>query len=401
MFNRLLLVAIVLIAGVAANASDWPRWLGPNGDNIAPDGGKFEADLGKWDIAWKKNLGIGYSSIAVVGNRAYTMGHDGKKQEIVYCLDAATGDIIWQQPYDCPLMPVQHTGGPNATPTIVDGHVITVSKDGKVFCWSADKGDKVWQANLTEVMGVKVPRWGFASSAVIDGANAYFAAGKVAALEAKTGKPVWTSKTAYLPGYASVVVFDYEGQKMLTAFDGKGLSILNAKDGEEIARHPFKANFDMTATTPIILSGGKRIFISCNSSSDMLEFDGKKLTKLWTSRDIKNTMNNGVVLDGSIYCIDGAQQQPTCRMISFKIEDGKENWAQDSFGYGNTIGVGKVIVALTEKGELVTAKAAPDKYTELGRRKVLEPVCWTTPTFANGRIYVRNDKGDTVCLAAR
>ncbi len=393
------ILSLAFAAG-ALHASDWPRWLGPKGDNIAPDADKFEPDLNKWKIAWKRNVGLGYSSVSVAGNRAYTLGSDGKTQETLYCLDAATGEIVWQQSYPCPLMPLQHTGGPTATPTILSDRIITVSKDGKVYCWSADKkGEKIWQANLTEIMGTKVPHWGFGCSAVVDGTTAYFAAGKVTALEVETGKPVWTTKTAYLSGYASVVVFEFEGQKLIASFDAKGLSIINAKDGKEITRYPFKANFDMTATTPIVLDQGKRIFISCNSSSDMLDFDGKKLTKRWSSRDIKNVMNNGVVLDGAIYCIDGNTQEPATRIVCFNLEDAKENWAQDSFGYGNTIGIGKTILALTEKGDLVTVKAAPDKFTEISRRNVLGLVCWTTPTYAGGRIYVRNDKGDVVCLA--
>lgn len=397
---RFLAIAILFLAASGTlSASDWPRWLGPKGDNIAPDGDKFEPDLNKWKVAWKRNIGIGYSSIAVAGNRAYSMGHDGKGQETVYCLDVATGDIVWQQSYPGPLMPLMHSGGPNATPTVLGAHVITVSKDGKVFSWSADKGAKVWEAKLTEILGVAVPKWGFASSPVVEGKMALFTAGKVTALDIETGKPIWSSKTAYHPGYSSVVAFDFDGQKLIAAFDGKGLSVINAKDGEEVVRHPFTAKFDMTATTPVVLAQGKRIFISSNSSSEMLDFDGKALKSLWTSRDIKNTMNNGVIIDGLIYCVDGAQQQPTARMVCFNIETGKEVWGQDSFGYGNTIGIGKTILALTEKGDLVTVKAAPDKYTELGRKNVLTPTCWTTPTYGSGRIFVRNDKGDVVCLS--
>jgi hypothetical protein len=63
-----------------------------------------------------------------------------------------------------------------------------------------------------------------------------------------------------------------------------------------------------------------------------------------------------------------------------------------------TIGIGKTLLILTERGELITAKIDPAKYTEISRRKLLEPICWTTPTYANGKIYLRNEKGDVIVL---
>src|SRR5258707_564014 len=123
------LVAWLLAAFICnADAADWPHWLGPNGDNIAPDDGHFEADLNKWKVAWKAEVGLGYSSIAVANNHAYTIGHDGKGQETVVCLDAATGAPVWKHAYDAKLIAHLHTGGPNATPTLVGGNVITLSK---------------------------------------------------------------------------------------------------------------------------------------------------------------------------------------------------------------------------------------------------------------------------------
>lgn len=60
--------------------------------------------------------------------------------------------------------------------------------------------------------------------------------------------------------------------------------------------------------------------------------------------------------------------------------------------------MGTNLLALTEGGELVAAKAAPDGCQELGRQQVLAKTCWTTPEFAGERIYVRNDRGEVVCL---
>ena len=398
-FHALTVTWVMALVSLGSFASDWPKWLGPTGENSAPEGAQFNPDLNTWKVAWTKDVGLGYSALAVVGDRAYTMGHDGKSKENVYCLNASNGEQLWSYSYEAPLLAHLHTGGPNATPTIVGNKVITLSKNGLVFCFSADKGEVLWQANLLELFGIKLPQWGFASSAFVDGNQVLFCGGKVCALSLDTGKMIWTSKTAYLPaGYAQSPVFEMDGSKFVAALDGKGLSILSAKDGSEIARRPVKALFDMNATTPVILDHGKRIFISCTVQSEMLSFDGSKLVLLWGGKEMRNVMNNSVFQDGSIYGISGEQQQTTNSLVSIKESDGKENWSQSAIGYGTTIGIGKTLLILTERGELITAKIDPAKYTEISRRKVLEEVCWTTPTYANGKIFLRNDKGHVVVL---
>lgn len=398
----LLLASLAISVLIAAPlwASDWPRWLGPNGDNIAPEGENFETDLTKWKVAWKADVGLGYSSISVLGDHAYTMGHDGKGKETVYCLNASTGAEIWKHSYDAPLMAHLHTGGPNATPTTVGTKVITLGKAGQVICFTAEKGEVVWKANLLELFGIKMPEWGFASSPFVDGNQVVFCGGKACALDLESGKTLWISKTAYLPaGYATAPVFELEGgSKFVAALDGKGFSILSAKDGVEVARHPFKALFNMNATTPFILSHGKRIFISNTVTSDMLGFDGEKLTPMWSVKELRNVMNNSVIQGGAIYGVSGEQQQATDSLVSLNEADGKENWSQQAVGYGNTIGIGKTLLILTEKGMLITVKADPAKYTEISRRQILDNVCWTTPTYANGKIYLRNDHGNLVVL---
>ena len=392
---------IASIGGPAASAEDWPHWLGPTGNNIAPAGRGFETDLSKWKVAWKANVGRGYSSVAVANGRAFSVGHDGKSQEALSCFDATTGAPVWQYPYNAQLLPMMHPGGPNATPTILGNRVFIVSKDGQALCLSADKGEKVWQVNLPEVMGIKIPQWGFASSAVIDGNQILFSAGKVCALDVASGKTLWTSRSENLPGYTTPVVFMSGKGKVIAALDAKGISILSAKDGSEIVRHPFSAMFDMVATTPLVTGDGRRIFISSNTGAEMLDFDGEKISVVWSSKDIKNTMNDSVILNGALYGIDGRQEDAKSRMVSVNLADGKLNWARSDFGYGNTIGVGAMLLSLTEGGELVTIKPDAKNYQELSRLQILGKLCWTTPVYANDRIYTRNDKGDVICLSSK
>jgi outer membrane protein assembly factor BamB len=262
------------------------------------------------------------------------------------------------------------------------------------------KGDVVWSARLTEVLGVKLPQWGFASSPVVLGDRLLLSGGKVVALDLKTGKPVWVSATEQHPGYSTPTVFTQGGATWIAVLDGKGVSIHAAADGREAARQEFKSQFDMNASTPVALGGG-RLLVSGGSRSELFEFDGASLKSVWHNDHLKNALGNGVLADGVVYGIDGKQGDNGSRLVALSLADGHELWAWPDFGYGTLTGVGETLLALTESGELVTARLTGAKFEEISRKQVLGKTCWTQPVFAGGRIYVRNDKGDLVCLSRK
>ena len=110
-------------------------------------------------------------------------------------------------------------------------------------------------------------------------------------------------------------------------------------------------------------------------------------------------MNNSVIVGDVIYGIDGKQGSRNSRLVAVDLGSGNPLWSQEDFGFGNTIGVGEHILSLSESGELTVSGADKSAYKEFSRRKVLDSTCWTTPVFANQRIYVRNDLGHLVCLS--
>jgi outer membrane protein assembly factor BamB len=294
-----------------------------------------------------------------------------------------------------------HPGGPNASPTVAGDRVLTLSKDGQLFCLTTARGEKVWGVNLPEAMGVEIPQWGFGSSPVVSGKQVFVSAGKLIALDLETGRTVWLSPDDRKPAYATPVPFESAGKKYVAVMNGLGLAVHSATDGKEIAQRPMKAQFDLLAPTPIVLDQGRQIFISANASSELLSFNGQALEPVWTTKELKNALNNSIVVNGTIYGIDGRQGTPTCRLVAMNLADGRVLWTRDNFGYGTTIGIGDSLLALTESGELVSARLSPTGYQELGRQQILGKTCWTTPTVADGRIYARNDQGALVCLAVR
>ena len=106
--------AVLFVVASPAKGEDWPFWRGPNHNGVTRE--DLPADLPhKLPILWTKKVGIGFSSFAVAGNRVLTMGNEDEKDS-VWCLDAVTGDTIWQHDYGCELDPLYYEGGPGGTP---------------------------------------------------------------------------------------------------------------------------------------------------------------------------------------------------------------------------------------------------------------------------------------------
>ncbi|MCD6359348.1 MAG: PQQ-binding-like beta-propeller repeat protein, partial [Armatimonadetes bacterium] len=134
-------------------------WSGPRPDPVE---GNLEMPRVDYDAA---------NQVVVVGDRVF-FGSSGDSR--VYCLDAATGRVVWT--YLC--------GAPVRTaPMISDGRVYFGSDDGHAYCLSADDGSLIWQvaAGMSDELcianGHMASRWPIRTDVLVDNGVAYFGAG--------------------------------------------------------------------------------------------------------------------------------------------------------------------------------------------------------------------------------
>ncbi len=283
----------LLIAAPLIAADSWPGWQGPNRDNISPDTGL----LNKWPtdgppLKWKADgLGGGYSGIAVVDGKIYTMGQVGGKTGSynapaapapaakkagkgraarpaqnrggstgdcrVVCLDEQTGKLLWSQQVG--------SGDPNCTPAIDGDRLYALDRNGEFVCLDTNDGRVVWHVNFPhDFHGHMMSGWGYSESPLIDGEKVICTPGAddamVVALDKKTGAPIWKGKapedlgTQGLPGagYSSVVISNGAGVKQYVQIVGKGLVSFRAEDGKFLWHYNRVANNVANIPTPIV-----------------------------------------------------------------------------------------------------------------------------------------------------
>ena len=86
-YKFLVAVLFLLVITIPVISQDWPNWRGPNRNSITDDKGwNCEALKGTPEILWQINVGKGYSSVTVQGDKLYTMGNTELATK-VFCIN--------------------------------------------------------------------------------------------------------------------------------------------------------------------------------------------------------------------------------------------------------------------------------------------------------------------------
>lgn len=404
---QITIAATLVLGWVGTDAAwgdgvDWPRYRGANLDGISAESGWRTDWSGKQPpVVWKAEVGIGASSVAVVGGRLYTMGNvDG--QDVVSCLDAATGKPIWQKTYECPRDKRMFEGGTAATPVVDGDFVYTLSHQGHLRCYTADAGKLVWSKHYKDDFGGRRPRWGFAGTPLIDGDVIYIDTGakgaSTMALNKKTGAKVWAAGNDEA-SYAAPMLVTLDGRRQLLLFKAEHLVSVDPANGKELWRKPWKTNYDINAAMQIPVDDNK-LFVSSGygTGSALLEVKGNTVREVWSQKDMANQMNTSVLLDGYIYGIDGNNNRG--RLMCTRVSDGKRMWEFKGSGCGALMMAdGYLIVASEKKGKLFVGKATPAGFKPTGTMEGLyKGRCWVAPVLSHGRIYTKSNEGELVCI---
>lgn len=428
--------AAILLTGPAI-AADWSQWMGSNRDDVWSETGivdAFPAEGPK--IVWRKPVQGGFAGPAVAGGKVYVADYakasgDAKPtptkrnnlvgQERILCLDARTGAELWKHEYDCDYT-ISYPAGPRCTPTVDEGKVYCLGAMGDLVCLDAQSGQVVWSKNLPKTYGAAVPLWGYAGHPLVyKNLLITTAGGKgscVVAFDKQTGKEVWKALTAQEIGYSPPTLIQAGGVEQLLIFNGDGLNSLNPATGATYWSEPLKTAFSMAIMAPRV--GDEYLFAGGHSGVSLgLKLDTAKpaVTKAWKgSRELGLAPVSGTpfVENGIAYGIDG-----NGLFRAIRIATGERLWAtakpvngKDDERRGPNEGAtfvtknGDRFFIFGENGDLVIARLTPEKYDEVSRTKLLDPVgvglgraiVWSHPAYAERCVFARNDQ-EIVCAS--
>ncbi len=395
--KRSLLLAAGFCHLVCTASADWAHYRGPGAQGVSAE--KMPAlPAGGPQQLWTAQVGTGTSSVTASGEHVFTMGNaDGK--DVVWCLNAKTGSVVWKHEYAFDLDKRMFEGGTAATPTLDGNRVYSVSDQGDLFCLDATTGKVIWSKHYQKNFGGKRPQWGFAGSPTVEGKLLLLDVGgkgaSTVALDKATGATVWKSGDD-AAGYASPVVALIAGKRTVVMFKAGHLVGLDL-GGRELWRAAWKTSYDVNAATPIV--AGDKVFVSSGYGAGcaLFEVTAGGVTERWRNKGIKSHVNTPALYQGHLYGIDG-QTGPGSPLTCLDLPTGATKWQEKTVGGGAVVVADGKLICLTEKGELVIGEASPAGFKALSRTQVLGKRCWVQPTYAGGRIFCRNNEGDLVAL---
>lgn len=234
--TSILLIASMASVSMADDEVGWPFVRGPKFDNHAADVGLADAwpELGP-PVLWTRPLGTGYSSFTALNGRVFTQ-YQTLGGQFVVCLDANTGQTVWEHRYDWPYDPTGLYPGPRSTPTLANGRVYFSGTSGIVGCLTENDGRLVWSMNLTERFGVEPVEFGYSCSPVVVQGKVLLPAGtpgaSMVALHAQTGATVW--KSGNLPAsHVPAFPIQFEGRSTLQAQCRVFINLIRCRDFAE------------------------------------------------------------------------------------------------------------------------------------------------------------------------
>jgi outer membrane protein assembly factor BamB len=396
--------------GAGLERKVWPQWRGARRDGIttAPD------LLTEWPSdgpprLWREEGGDGYSSFAVTGDAAYSV-IAATGREAVVSWDVRDGKERWRHSYK-PAASFDY-GGPRGTPTVVGDRLYTVSSAGVLMCLATADGKVIWERDLIQELGGEAPRWGFATSPLVEDGRVFVVPGGrkgncLAALSADDGKVLWQAEEDSA-GYSSPIAVTVAGVRQVVFFTGRGLFGVTPEEGKLLWKHPWLTEFQVNAATPLVIRGhlGEKdltwVFISSGygKGAALVKIvpDGRKFEAkaVYESNELCCHFASPVRRGDYLYGLDETRDL-TC----FALRTGKAVWRERGFKKGTLIRIDDRLLALGEDGKLALIEASPEEYREVARaRPFVRSKCWTMPVLADGRLFLR-DQRHVLCLDVR
>ena len=408
---------LVLSLSSPSAAGDWPQYNGAHHNRTSPES-LTSRDWSQAEPAaqWLIDTPAGFSSFILADSMAFTLVTRDGRETCIAC-DQNTGEELWSRQ----LGKAKYDGGGNAgasdnkggdgprsSPAYSEGRVYVLGAHLKLSCLSAKDGSEVWSVDLEEEHGAENIHWQNSAAPLIEGDLVLVAGGgegqAFLAFDKNRGKLEWSTGTETIT-HATPIATTIHGTRQVIFFMRSGLVSLVPGTGEELWRieYPFRTS---TAASPVVYEDV--VYCSAGYGVGAGAFRVSKTETGWSSEPLwrkrnklMNHWSTPLCKDGYLYGMFSFKDYGDGPMKCVDIRTGEELWSKDGFGPGNCILVGDDLVALTDAGEVVLVESTPEAYREISRAPYLEGKCWSTPTFADGDLFIRStSQGMRINLSA-
>ncbi len=382
-------------------SADWPRFRGPGGLGVAPDGDfpdDWDGESGR-NILWKsEQIPLpGHNSPVVAGHRVFITGADAENREL-YCYNADTGELLWRHravniPGARPDAPsvMDDTGYAAPSPATDGRYVVAVFANGDVICTDME-GERAWARNLGPPDNI----YGHASSPIIHGDKVIIQYdqgtdpeamySELYGLDLETGSVRYLKERPVMNSWSTPLVADTPDGEQLITTSSPWVIAYDPADGGEIWRADCLTGDVGPSPT---YADGKVYAVTAYSQLSAIRTGGEgDVTDThieWIAYDDLPDIVSPLATDDRIWLV-----QTYGLMTCLDAETGDMIYEHD---FDSTVRssptlVGDEVHLLTSDGVMHRFSATADEYDELGTADLSERSnC--SPAYVDGRIYIR------------
>jgi outer membrane protein assembly factor BamB len=350
-----LFVLSLALACVTVRAADWPSWRGVNGDGVSPEVGlpsQWSAE-GE-NLLWKSEIGARSTPI-VFDNRVcvITLAEPEtvtKWQEQIACLNADTGEVIFDYRYNVYQTDIPHhrVGWASLVGDPATGNVYALGVEGKMLCLDR-AGKVVWERSLEEQIGRISGFGGRTVIPLLDGDMvivSFLSAGwgpnfiprhRYYALDKTTGETIWVSTPGVAPEdttYSVPVVRIVNGERLL--IDGNadgGIYALRVNTGEKVWGFPLSKR----GINSSVVIDGAMVYASHSEENvdgstamgrvvalDAGQVAEGKPKEMWRAEGFAAGYASPVIHGGLLYQVDNS-----ANLTAFDAKTGEKLWVHN------------------------------------------------------------------------
>jgi len=414
LWMSLLLWSPAAFGQFATLSGAWPQFRGPERNGVSPDTGL----LTEWPengppLVWKaRGAGRGYASVAIVGDKLYTMG-DGLSiaedaDEYAVCFNLADGAFVWKAKLGRPWASGQPDWQSSRSTPTVDGELLYVlTPHGELICLESASGAERWRKHMErDFGGKKGDGWGYSESVLIDGDRLICTPGgdsaTMIALNKKTGGEIWKAARPNDrgAGHASVVISQVNGTRVYVNTTAGGALGVRAEDGRLMWSYEIDRT---TAVIPTPIIRGDLVFFTAGykrGGALLRQIPGNDGTVSIEvvyplNTELANKHGNVVLVGDHLYGDSDDQGIPFCA----ELMTGKVVWKERGPGRRSasmTAADGHLYIRW-QSGAMALVQASPEGYRQTGSFQIPgsgDRPSWSHPVVVGGKLYLR--EGDSI-----
>jgi outer membrane protein assembly factor BamB len=396
---------ILTVAALAAcaRADDWPQWRGPERSNISKETGLLkEWPEGGPPLVWKADgLGQGVASVAVVGQRIFTVG-SRENAEYAVAVDAATGKKLWETRIGGPEVPQMAIMRwlSQRVPTVDGDRVYVLSSNTDLLCLEVATGKELWHKNYDQDFEGKRGTFGFCDHPLVDGDKLIITPGgkfPIVALNKKSGEVIWRAAlpTLNARAHSVLIVAEISGVRQYINHLSEGLMAVAANDGKFL--WSYNGLVGRTANTHAPIVRGDEVFYASGYGAGIALLKITRTAENWDAQEVYKIRKNlqpwlgsPVALGDHVYVMVNSTGL-TC----LEWATGKELWSAKLGTPHHTLtSAGGQIYVRDSRGKVFLVGVAPDGMKKRGEFSTPEGAAkeytWTFPVVSGGRLYLRD-----------